>query len=925
MAMTAKRGPKIGFRGIKTTVIPGLWKLLMLLALFVIGRGADDGAKVEPKICARFKLNLRKAKGSKYDWYRRPVHAFKRGEQIYFKFPKKGAKFTFHIRKIEKTNYGIKLKIVRIANKRLTACNRYITLDDQGKNFLRFCMTNSKLICREKAKYKVKCFGVTTESIDISQDVKDKVSNVMPIKDVLRLYKNEWEGKPAAFEDLEKYAFDKLYATIEENSQQAGLDHDEEKNIDTAVIFNNAMAGWDNMKMTPFMLDIREDSGWKFGYNTKKIDWFPRNENRFFRINSNPQELIMNFNTDVGNKNQIVTKKLKNRNTWKYGNEIERTLITGRKGMKKWLILDEEGYRFHRFCKSVAGIEQQRLDIGKAMEDAFTKKVAEVVQNVKPDLFKRSWEYTEGESRDAKTIRVCQFNILAHGLSSPSSGFAYTYNTEAPKDALTEDKVHMDHFRPAAERELLFGINSNEDEKTAGHFGYSEKDYDYENNKFKIPHRLKRILGVILAQRPEIITLQELDHFDTFQQILEPLNYTGDIHYKPNDPSIADRKGISPSVNYNGGNGPDGTAIFWDNKRFVKPKVEKLVLQKAKMKNGKREASKQKVLRVILTDTMTNKKISVITGHFKSGSQEKDRPDQDHHVEQLLGWLSKDVDEGRQIIFACDFNKNVNSEVFEHFWKGQKKRKVNFESAYDINGLKVGDTVEILKDKIDWNKVTDRQGEKGREYIRPEHYRIDGKIVQLTFPDGRARINARGAAKHPVLSEDIEVQLFAKNGADDYLGNVVNTKNNYVINQMFLEPIMLAKVEKIDRENGTVTVDKKRWGKKGVLSIFKVRNRTRLSCVKWRRGGTQKEKILQTKETIDFIFSRGLKCIGTLALPTVDDVEKKTEGLGLPCWQYPSDHFMMAADLKVDEKWEAAPIRVVGNDDDDHKSMDGEN
>merc|ERR1712096_182004 len=73
------------------------------------------------------------------------------------------------------------------------------------------------------------------------------------------------------------------------------------------------------------------------------------------------------------------------------------------------------------------------------------------------------------------------------------------------------------------------------------------------------------------------------------------------------------------------------------------------------------------------------------------------------------------------------------------------------------------------------------------------------------------------------------------------------------------------------------------------------------STVKWRKGGGQPAKIkpkLETKRTIDFIFhSKAIEKKATLSIPHYDEVIAGSKGLGLPCWKYPSDHFMIGADF----------------------------
>merc|ERR1711964_426586 len=70
----------------------------------------------------------------------------------------------------------------------------------------------------------------------------------------------------------------------------------------------------------------------------------------------------------------------------------------------------------------------------------------------------------------------------------------------------------------------------------------------------------------------------------------------------------------------------------------------------------------------------------------------------------------------------------------------------------------------------------------------------------------------------------------------------------------------------------------------------------KFTTMKWRKGGTQKDKRGKTIQTIDFIFytSNGLECKRVLNMP----MEEIEPDLHMPGWKYPSDHFMIGADLE---------------------------
>merc|ERR1712098_815454 len=85
-------------------------------------------------------------------------------------------------------------------------------------------------------------------------------------------------------------------------------------------------------------------------------------------------------------------------------------------------------------------------------------------------------------------------------------------------------------------------------------------------------------------------------------------------------------------------------------------------------------------------------------------------------------------------------------------------------------------------------------------------------------------------------------------------------------------------------------------------SVYDLEEKERFSCVKMRKGGNQSDKVGKVKNhTIDYIFysKDGFKPKAHLEIPKKDEVLAATNGLGLPCWKYPSDHFMLAADLEL--------------------------
>lgn len=135
---------------------------------------------------------------------------------------------------------------------------------------------------------------------------------------------------------------------------------------------------------------------------------------------------------------------------------------------------------------------------------------------------------------------------------------------------------------------------------------------------------------------------------------------------------------------------------------------------------------------------------------------------------------------------------------------------------------------------------------------------------------------------------------------------VVNEEGEVQISTKYLKALEFGVVERFEeitetQKDGTevkrtlVYLDKH----SKPFDIEDVRNRMRFSCVKWRRGGDQPDKLLKVKETIDYIFTKGFTTRGVFEFPEVSKLEKPTKGMGLLGLKSESDHLMGAADIRV--------------------------
>jgi len=73
----------------------------------------------------------------------------------------------------------------------------------------------------------------------------------------------------------------------------------------------------------------------------------------------------------------------------------------------------------------------------------------------------------------------------------------------------------------------------------------------------------------IIRYDPDIVCLQEVDHFKFLQKVLGTLGFSGTFFPKPD----------SPCMYIKGNNGPDGCAIFYKTERYEVVKIETRILE----------------------------------------------------------------------------------------------------------------------------------------------------------------------------------------------------------------------------------------------------------------------------------------------------------------------------------------------------------
>ncbi|XP_068126076.1 nocturnin isoform X2 [Hyperolius riggenbachi] len=172
------------------------------------------------------------------------------------------------------------------------------------------------------------------------------------------------------------------------------------------------------------------------------------------------------------------------------------------------------------------------------------------------------------------------------------------------------------------------------------------------------------ILEEIVINRPDVLCLQEVDHyFDTFQPILSRLGYQCTFLAKP----------WSPCLDVEHNNGPDGCALFFLQDRFQLVNSAKYRLTARSLKTN------QVAIAEILQCKMTGRLVCFAVTHLKARTGwERFRLAQGLDLLRNLESLTQ----GAKIpLVVCgDFNADPTEEVYKRF----ASSSLNLNSAYKV-------------------------------------------------------------------------------------------------------------------------------------------------------------------------------------------------------------------------------------------------
>lgn len=181
------------------------------------------------------------------------------------------------------------------------------------------------------------------------------------------------------------------------------------------------------------------------------------------------------------------------------------------------------------------------------------------------------------------------------------------------------------------------------------------------------------ILEEILTYRPDVLCLQEVDHYyDTFQPIMASLGYHGTFLAKP----------WSPCLDVEQNNGPDGCALFFRRSRFSLQATAHLRLSAMMLPTN------QVAIVQTLTCQVTGRQLCVAVTHLKARSGwERLRSAQGaDFLQKLQRIISQDCSRCKAmsgsipLVVCGDFNAEPTEDVYRRF----SSSPLSLNSAYKL-------------------------------------------------------------------------------------------------------------------------------------------------------------------------------------------------------------------------------------------------
>lgn len=163
-----------------------------------------------------------------------------------------------------------------------------------------------------------------------------------------------------------------------------------------------------------------------------------------------------------------------------------------------------------------------------------------------------------------------------------------------------------------------------------------------------------RLLEELVRHQPDILCLQEVDHFPLLERALSPLGYQGHFVPKPD----------SPCIYLPANSGPDGCAVFYRRDQWeLVGEVRSRVLEVWRVQ------SNQVVLAVNLRSRSSARELCVATTHLKARSGALLATLRNEQGKDLLEWLAA-VRQSRPLLLTGDFNAEPSEPVYRTVTEG---------------------------------------------------------------------------------------------------------------------------------------------------------------------------------------------------------------------------------------------------------------
>jgi len=156
-----------------------------------------------------------------------------------------------------------------------------------------------------------------------------------------------------------------------------------------------------------------------------------------------------------------------------------------------------------------------------------------------------------------------------------------------------------------------------------------------------------RLIQEIVRYSPDVICLQEVDHFKLLETALGSIGYTGRFVPKPD----------SPCIYLAENNGPDGCAVFVRDDKFD------ILDQQQRILEVWRVQSNQVVLALNLRHRSSGTELTVATTHLKARQGALLSTLRNEQGKDLLNWLSETAAD-RPLLLSGDFNADPSEPVY---------------------------------------------------------------------------------------------------------------------------------------------------------------------------------------------------------------------------------------------------------------------